>query len=59
MIVVFYDPQDGRIIQCDSGPENMIVADGRPYIEVPVILADYDLRYRVVDGVVVPIEESA
>lgn len=56
MIVVFYDSQDGRIIQCDSGPEHMILADGRPYIAVTAARSDYDLRYQVVDGEVVPIK---
>lgn len=58
MTVVFYDPATGRIAQCDTSPRAWIEASGRAWVEVTEARPDWDVTHRVVDGVVVPIEED-
>ncbi|SER09355.1 hypothetical protein [Sphingobium sp. YR768] len=59
MIVIFYDAQDGRILECTSSPQAWIEADGRPFLEVPAFRPDWDVTHHVVDGAVVPIGGGA
>lgn len=55
MVVVFFTPSDGRIIQCDTGPDFEIKADGRPFVEVDEYRGNWDVTHRVVNGALVPI----
>lgn len=58
MIVVFYDPATGRILNTAQGAPSIIAADPRPFIEVEEVRDDYDVTHHVINGTLVPIGED-
>jgi hypothetical protein len=59
MNVVFYAAESGTILNTASGAQEIIEADGRPYVEVEEVRDDYDVTHRVVDGQLVAIGDDA
>lgn len=57
LIVVFYDPVDGRIISCAQTPQASADLNRYPYIQVPEYRMDYDSTHKVVNGELVPLDQ--
>lgn len=55
IIVVFFAPSTGTILQCAAAPRAWIEADGRAFVEVHEYRPDWDITHRVENGAVVAI----
>jgi hypothetical protein len=47
--VAFYDQDTGQITEIARGPPASIVADKRPYVDLPEFRPDWDMTHHVVD----------